>query len=74
MVAAQNGNLKVVEELLKRGANPDLAANDFTMALHLAIHSGHLRCSSHISGLWVLKKQNTNSLYMKLKTTIIQFE
>lgn len=43
MVAAQSGNLEVVEELLKRGANPDLAAHDFTMPLHLAIHSGHLR-------------------------------
>jgi Ankyrin repeat. len=43
MIAAQNGNLKVVEELLKRGADPDLAAHNHTMALHLAIHSGHLR-------------------------------
>jgi ankyrin repeat protein len=43
MLAAQHGNFKVVEELLKRGANPNLAANDHTTALHLAIHSGHLR-------------------------------
>jgi ankyrin repeat protein len=43
MIAAQNGNLKVVEELLQRGADPDLATHDHTMALHLAIHSGHLR-------------------------------
>jgi len=43
MIAAQNGNLKVVEELLNRGADPDLAAHNHTMALHLAIHSGNLR-------------------------------
>ena len=43
MIAAQNGNLKVVEELLNRGADPDLADHSHTMALHLAIHSGHLR-------------------------------
>jgi ankyrin repeat protein len=43
MLAAQYGNLKVVDELLKRGANPNLAADDHTMALHLAIHSGNVR-------------------------------
>jgi ankyrin repeat protein len=43
MVATQNGNLKVVEELLKRGANPDLACHNHIMALHHAIHYGHLR-------------------------------
>jgi ankyrin repeat protein len=43
MLASQHGNLKVVEELLKRGANPNLAADNHTMALHLAIHAGHER-------------------------------
>jgi ankyrin repeat protein len=43
MLAAQCGNLKIVEELLKKGANPNMAANDHTMALHLAIHTGNLR-------------------------------
>lgn len=43
MLAAQHGNLKLVEELLEKGANPNVAANDHTTALHLAIHSGHLR-------------------------------
>jgi hypothetical protein len=64
----------VVQELLKRGANPDLAANDFTMALHLAIHSGHLRYSAHRSVLQALMKQNTNSFYIQLKNPIIAFE
>jgi ankyrin repeat protein len=43
MIAAQSGNLKVVEELLHRGADPDVADFRHTMALHLAINSGHLR-------------------------------
>jgi len=43
MIASQNGKLRVVEELLNRGADPDLADHNHTMALHLAIHSGNLR-------------------------------
>jgi len=51
MIAAQNGNLNVVEELLNRGADPDLAAHNHTMALHLAIHSGNLRYSTQRSDI-----------------------
>lgn len=43
MIASQGFNVEIVQELLKRGADPNLAAHDHTMAIHLAVHAGSLR-------------------------------
>jgi ankyrin repeat protein len=40
-IASQEGHLKVVRELLSRGANPRLVTNSGSTALSIATRNGH---------------------------------
>lgn len=42
MLAVQGCCVELVNELLLRGANPDIVNSDKTLALHLAVHTGNL--------------------------------
>ncbi|PSN48739.1 hypothetical protein C0J52_08914 [Blattella germanica] len=59
MLASQDGSLKLVEELLKRGANPNLLATDNTMAIHLSVHNAHLSIVDLL-----LRKTNKDALLL----------